>query len=164
MPPKKKRAASASKAEPFEVDPRSDRIVLAYVGENDRSARNAPPRALTENDLARLAYVEALAPIAEVVGQPVYDDKEIGDGDPADHIVGYVERPDPRDPDSQLVGEIVAELVASEYFTTDEGAIATAEDKRAAIAARSAKPAPSDVPDEPPTTTEPDAPAPKPEG
>ena len=96
--------------QPLVVDARSDRVVLTYIGENDRSARNAPPRDLTENDLARLAFVERIREVGGDVGQPV--DHEDPDGP-------RIERPDPHAPDPELVGAIVAELVASGRFTTD---------------------------------------------
>ncbi len=108
MPSKKKTAEPG--AEPFEVDPRSAKVVLHYVGENDRSARNAPPRDLTESDLARLAYVERIREIGSDVGQPI--DRE----DPDSELIA---RPDPRDPDPVLVGAIVADLVASGRFSLD---------------------------------------------
>lgn len=83
-----------------EIDPRSDEVVVWHVG--PRSARNAPARDLTHNDIARLAYREALREIASDV------DVDAG-----------IERPDPRSPDQALCAEILAELLESGQFTTD---------------------------------------------
>lgn len=134
MPAKKK--PSEPSIEPFPVDARSDRVVLAYVGEDERSARNAPPRDLTENDLARLAFVERMREVGNDVGQPI--DKDDPDSE-------LITRPDPRDPDPAHVGAIVAELVASGRFSTD------------------VPEPPAEKPDDSPTPP-PDQPATKPEG
>ncbi|HXU85589.1 MAG TPA: hypothetical protein VN773_07265 [Verrucomicrobiae bacterium] len=134
--PSKKVTAEATGPEPVAIAAHSSRVVLAYVGDG-RSARNAPPHDLTENDLARLAYIERLRPVANEIGQPI--DRE----DPDSPLFS---RPDPRDPDAAHVAEIVAELVASGHFSDEV-------------------PEP-DAPatEDPPTTPEPDAPATEPEG
>ena len=76
------------------IDPASADVVLAYVDdERGRSARNAPRRHLTHNDIARLAFEEALLEVARDVGQPV--DRKDPDGP-------LIARPDPRDPDPAL--------------------------------------------------------------
>lgn len=145
----------------FVVDPRSARVVLRYVGEDNRSARNAPPTDITEHGLARLAYVERMREIAQDVGQPI--DHEKPDGP-------KFERPDPRSPDPDRVGAIVEELVASGRFELVEAAKAStkkpARGKKApaeAPAAEKDEPT-SDAGDEPADTPQPDAPAPEPEG
>jgi len=93
------------------IDPASADVVLAYVDdERGRSARNAPRRHLTHNDIARLAFEEALLEVARDVGQPV--DRKDPDGP-------LIARPDPRDPDPARVAAIVDELLESGYFSTD---------------------------------------------
>lgn len=122
------------------VDPLSARIILAHVDPAGRSARNAPARDLTEADVARLAYREALAEVAQDVGTLI---------DPADADGPRYERPNPRQPDPGRVGAIVVDLLASGRFVP----IADAP------AADAPAPPPAD-----PAAPEPAEPAPTPEG
>lgn len=92
------------------IDPRSDEIILAYVGDGSRSARNAPARHLTGNDIARLAYVEALAEVSNDIGRPI---------DPEDPDGPVYERPDHRVADQARCAEIIAALVESGLFSSD---------------------------------------------
>lgn len=69
-------------------DPRSDRLVLRYVGDG-RPLNGVPARDLTESDLCRIAYERALT-------------------------VGT--RPDPRAPDQAAVAAIRDELLARGQF------------------------------------------------
>lgn len=92
-------------------DVHSAEVVLAYVDEDrGRSARNAPARDLTHNDIARLAYREALAEVQNDIGQPI--DREDPDGP-------KFERPDHKTVDQARAAEIYASLVESGYFSTD---------------------------------------------
>lgn len=88
------------------VDPRSDTIVLRYVGDG-RPISGVPARDLSEHDLARLAHRRALAAIAGDVGRPV---------DPTDPGAGVFVRPDPAEPDQALVAVIHDELIARGQF------------------------------------------------
>src|SRR5688500_4258141 len=90
-------------------DLRSDEVILAYVGDG-RSARNAPARDLTHNDIARLAYREALNEVANAVGLPI--DSEDPDGP-------KYERPDHKVVDQARVAAIYNELAESGFFSTD---------------------------------------------
>jgi hypothetical protein len=92
------------------IDLRSGEVILAYVDERGRSARNAPARDLTHNDIARLAYREALAEVANDVGQPI--DRTNPDGP-------KYERPDHKTVDQARAGAIYADLVDSGYFSPD---------------------------------------------
>lgn len=89
------------------IDVTSAEPILRYVGANDKSAADAPPRDLSGNDIGRLAYRRALAPIVGDIGRPIVAD------DPDSEV--YV-RPDPREPDPKLVAEIIAELELSGLF------------------------------------------------
>lgn len=121
------------------IDPRSDEVILAYKGDGVRSARNAAPRDLTHNDVARLAYLEALGEVQNDVGQPI--DRE----DPDSPLY---ERPDPRKVDQPRARRIIADLVASGLFK----------------ATRAAKPADDgDEQKDTPPPNEPEPPAEKPE-
>ncbi len=70
-------------------DPRSDRLVLRYVGDG-RPLSDVPTRDLTENDLCRIAYQRSLASAAT--------------------------RPDPRTPDQAAVAAVRDELLARGQF------------------------------------------------
>jgi hypothetical protein len=86
------------------ADPASERVVLAFV---EGSARNvdAPARALTAADIARLAYQEAAR-------------RGLADGI----------RPDPHTPDQAIAGELVEALLRSGlYVNADEAAPAADE-------------------------------------
>jgi hypothetical protein len=121
------------------IDPTSNEVVLAYRGDGVGSARNAPTRDLTHNDIARLVYRESLGEVARDVGQPV--DRE----DPDSPLFAP---PDPRAPDQALATAIVDELVASGRFTTDvpEPAPAEPEVPQPAPDAPPAAPAEPEVP------------------
>lgn len=129
---------------PLEVDATSDKRVLVYVGDGTRSARNAPPHDLTGGDLARLAYIERVREIGNDVGQPIDRDDPEG---------ARFERPDPRNPDPELVGAIVADLVASEQFARPRAKAAKEKDAATEKVA-------AETPD---TTNAPAEPAEKPE-
>lgn len=71
-------------------DPRSDRLVLRYVGDG-RPLNGVPARDLTESDLCRIAYERALMALGNT-------------------------RPDPRVPDQAAVAAIRDELLARGQF------------------------------------------------
>lgn len=105
MPKSRKKAVAAG-----EIDPTSDDVVLAYVDEDDRSARNVPARDLTHADIARLAYQRSLSEVYEDVGKPIDPDEPDGPRH---------QRPDPREPDQAAAAAIIEELVATGIYSTD---------------------------------------------
>lgn len=119
------------------IDLSSSEVILVHVDERGRSARNAPARDLTHSDIARLAYVEALAEVANDIGQPI--DREDPDGP-------TFERPDHKSVDQARARAIYSDLVESGYFSPDVPESASQESDEEADAA-----------------TEPDAPAAEPE-
>lgn len=114
------------------IDPTSDAIALKYIGDG-RALTDVPARDLTHNDVARLAYQRDLAVVARDVGQPI-------DRDDPDSAL--YERPSHREPNPETVTAVVADLVASGKFTTK------------------LELEPAKAPQDPPTTTTPDATAP----
>lgn len=91
------------------IDPASDAVVLAYVGEGG-SARNVPARDLTHNDVAHLAFQRSLAGVFDVVGQPIDPEKPDGPRH---------QRPDPGQPDQTVAAAVIAELVATGLYSTE---------------------------------------------
>jgi hypothetical protein len=95
------------------LDPRSDAVVLTFTGEDGVPAAGAPTgtpaRDLTENDLASLAYARSLGAVAKVVGTPI---------DPEDPGKGLYVRPDPRQPDPEVVAALVEELLVTGQYAT----------------------------------------------
>ncbi|MES2210958.1 MAG: hypothetical protein V4515_12370 [Chloroflexota bacterium] len=81
-------------------DPRSDRVVLHYLGSDEGvpSLVGIPARDLTEADIARLVYARALND---------YDGSDPG------------ALPDPADPDQGACRALVALLVERALYTTD---------------------------------------------
>lgn len=120
-----------------DIDHTSDEIVLKYTGDGNRIVRDVPARDLTGADVARLAYVRDLRPIANGVGQPV-------DRDDPDSPVH--ERPDPRNPKASTIREVLDELEASDIYEALPAPKAAKKDPEPTV-----------------TTNQPDAPAPKPE-
>ena len=86
------------------VDPTSADIALVYVGEDGRGAAGAPPRDLTEADVARLVYKRELAAVTADIGRPSVPD------DPESEPIA---KPDPRKPRQAAVDELVDALKAS---------------------------------------------------
>lgn len=138
----KRTAAPAEPEAPtIEIDRTSAEVVLYFVGQ--RSARNAPARDLTHNDIARLAYREALDEVLVDVGRPI---------DPDDPDAGVIERPDHKTVDQERANAIVAGLLESGSFALEAPAVPAEEPEPTTP--------PTDAPD---TTTPADVPATQPE-
>lgn len=110
------------------ADPRSDRLVLAFVSSPAaRRLSGVPARDLTAADIARLAYRSAAR-------------DGLADG----------ERPDKRNPDQEAAAAIVARLLASGQYRDDVDAVlAEREAEAAAPEAEKAESSDSDAPVDP---------------
>jgi len=88
------------------IDVSSAEILLVYTGPEDRplGAAGAPAHDLSLNDIGRLAYRRAIDTLGDSVGRPI---------DPEDPEAGVITRPDPRQPDPELVEQILLELLES---------------------------------------------------
>lgn len=101
-------------AESLELDPRSADVVLYYVGDG-RAPRGVPADDLTQNQLARLVYIRSL----DALGNELVVDPKTG--------IGSGIRPDQKAPDPKVAAEIVNELVATGWYSTEPAQASTTE-------------------------------------